>query len=88
MVIGLLLLYLVIFLTVWPVGLLLARLCKDEIIYRKWFYFLFYFFIVVSFFLLILKRPSYEILTSFYVVILVFIAICKSKDKKFIRKSS
>jgi len=78
-------LFVIIILTALPVGWLLAWLCKDEIVFRKWFYVLFYFFIAVAIILLIFTRPVYEILTIFYIILLILLAIYKSKDKKFFK---
>jgi hypothetical protein len=67
------------------VGWFLAWLCKDEIIFRKWFYIMFYFFIIITLLLVFLDRPFYEIFTGIYVIILVVVAILKSKNKVFIK---
>ncbi|MBM3247463.1 hypothetical protein FJZ17_02910 [Candidatus Pacearchaeota archaeon] len=79
-----LLLNILLMLTAIPVGWFLAWLCKDEIVYRKWFYILFYLCLALILLILILKRPIYELLTCIYFIILLVIALIKGKDKKFL----
>jgi hypothetical protein len=81
-----LLLNILLIITAIPAGWFLAWLCKDEIIFRKWFYILFYLSLFMVLMLIILARPIYEILTCVYLVIILVIALIKGKDKKFLSR--
>jgi hypothetical protein len=71
-------LYVIIMLTSIPVGMLLAWLCSDEIVYRRWFYLLFFCFFFAYVFFFIFFRNASILLTLLYMMIITFMCIRKS----------
>lgn len=82
------LLYALILLAAFPIGYLLAWLCRDELkAGRKWFFLLavvnLIAAIVLSFTSFVYKFPS--ILSLFFIIIISLIAVWKSYDKKWVK---
>ena len=75
-------------LTAIPIGLMLAWLCKDELVLgRKWFV-----VIITSFSFLLLASlifyRNFSILLSLsYMIVVTYISLHKSKNKKFVKLS-
>lgn len=65
-----------------PVGLLLAKLCGDEIVYRKWFFVILYASIIILVVFLLVYADINIILSLIYMIIITIISIWKGKDKK------
>lgn len=69
-----------------PVGCLIAWMARDELITgRKWFKAV----IVISFLAgvwFFLTKIFYITLTSFFIIIVAFISLIKSYDKKFVKR--
>jgi len=79
-------LYVIIMLTSIPVGMLLAWLCSDEIVYRRWFYLLFFCFFFAYVFFFIFFRNASILLTLLYMMIITFMCIRKSLRSRKIAK--
>ena len=79
------LLYFIILVSSLIVGYLLAWLCKDEIIERKWFYILLGVVVLVFIVSLIFYRDLVWLLTLVYFIVVILISIWKSFDKKFVK---
>jgi hypothetical protein len=79
--------YILVLLTSLPMGYFLARLCKDELVNdRKYFFLLIYVMILTTLALLVFYfKPSF-ILSMSYIIIVLLTMIRKSKDKSFLRK--
>ena len=75
-----------ILLTAIPAGLLLAWLCKEELVPgRKWFFIILYSLAIVMVVFLVYYINLSIILSLIYMIIVTIISIWKSKDKKFLR---
>ena len=76
----------IILASAFPVGLLLAYLCKEELVMgRKWFKMISWACLVVIFVLLFVFRNYPVILTLSYIAIVSLISVHKSFNKKFVR---
>ena len=69
-----------------PSGYLIAWLARDELVAgRKWFYILIFLSVVV-WVVFYFKGKEYASWTSGFIIIVSFISLMKSKDKKWIGK--
>jgi len=75
----------IILVTAIPVGYLLAWLCKDEIVYKKWMLVILYCFIIVLIIFVLFYRNLEIILGLIYMIIIALVSIFKSKDKVFLK---
>jgi len=76
-----------ILLTAIPAGYVLAWLCKDELVDgRKWFKIILECLFAALIFLLFLSKNVNAILAVVYMIIVTFIAIFLSKDKRFLKR--
>ncbi len=79
----------IILLSSFPAGLILAKLTIDELVQgRKWFSLIFIFALVLGLFLLIFYRNFTVILTLIYIVIVSLICWKKSFDRKFVGRNN
>jgi len=73
-------LYLLVFATSWPMGLLLAWLCEDEIIKdRKYFFMMSYFLIICLILIFIFFFNKDIILAIIYLIVILVILIRRGR---------
>jgi len=69
-----------------PVGFLLAYLCREELVPgRKWFKMISWACLAVIFILLVAYRDYSVILTLAYISIISLVSVHKSFDRKFVK---
>ena len=79
------LIYLVVLLTALPIGLMLAWLCKEELVDgRKWFNLMIISFILLGIISFVVFRDMPIVLSFSYMVLITGVSLYKGKDKKFV----
>lgn len=77
---------LLILATAVPIGLFLASLTREELVDgRRWFYVLVVVGVILGGWFLLTGFRA-EAWTSFFIVIVAFVSLEKSKDKKFVKR--
>lgn len=79
--------YILIFATAFPVGYILAKICKDELIKdRNYILALSWLLLIVAVFLLIFNFSSMIIISLAYMALVFGIMLKMSKNKRFMRQ--